>query len=112
VVAVIFSLETCDLENVWPFLRASSPGGYAAAPVKLEFSGIIRPVLARFAPRTRPDILSAGMRRGKYPRTIFLPRAMKKFIDARLREGSLSTPSVYLRSLRRTLTYKIGEGRL
>ena len=31
--------------------------------------------------------------------TISLPRTMKKFIDARLREASFSTPSEYIRSL-------------
>jgi len=40
------------------------------------------------------------------------PRAMKKFIGARLWEGTFRAPGEYIRSLKQALTDKIGERRL
>lgn len=44
--------------------------------------------------------------------TISLPQAMKKFIEARLREGSFSTPSEYIRSLIRFDQQRSSRGEL
>jgi Arc/MetJ-type ribon-helix-helix transcriptional regulator len=44
--------------------------------------------------------------------TISLPRAMKKFIEARVREESFSTPSEYIRSLIRLEQERSSRGEL
>ena len=44
--------------------------------------------------------------------TISLPKAMKKFITARVDEGSFSTPSEYIRSLIRCDQEKSARGEL